>query len=367
CNEKEKENTRNVYNDIKVPIINKILSGTNAKTEPFILKPNVREYLEKYLLDNYTPPCIIINHDFDVLFIHGHTGKYLELPAGNPCMNLSGMMRDGIKIELTMAVRKVITQNNPVRYDNLRIINNENTITLNLDVQPIKIFEPARKLILIIFEEVHSIITQDMIIEPNTNKDQWISDLERDLRTKDEYLKSAIEQLETNNEELKSTNEELQSANEELQSANEELETSNEELQSLNEELSTVNSELQKKIEELSYVNNDMNNLLASTGIGTIFIDHKLYIRRFTPAASQIFKLISSDINRPISDIVSRLIDFPSLIENLGKVLDTLIPIEAEVQNTDGKRFSMKIQPYRTLENVIEGAVLTFFEINKGK
>jgi two-component system CheB/CheR fusion protein len=159
----------------------------------------------------------------------------------------------------------------------------------------------------------------------------------------------------------------MQSSNEELQSTNEELETSKEELQSVNEELVTVNAELQKKIEELSRANNDMNNLLAGTGIGTIFVDHQLRIQRFTPAATRIINLIQTDVGRPVSDIVSRLVGYASLAHDTRAVLDTLATKEKQVQTQDGQWFLMRILPYRTLENVIEGAVLTFVEITQQK
>ena len=203
--------------------------------------------------------------------------------------------------------------------------------------------------------------------EPITDKDQRIADLERELRIKGEYLQTTTEELETSNEELKSEHEELQSSNEELQSTNEELETSKEELQSVNEELVTLNTELQNRIDELSRANNDMNNLLAGTGVGTIFLDPELYIRRFTPAATQIVNLIQTDVGRPVSDIASRIVGYDRLVEDVRGVLDTLIPREAEVQTRERQWYLMRILPYRTVENVIEGAVLTFFEITRQK
>jgi two-component system CheB/CheR fusion protein len=195
--------------------------------------------------------------------------------------------------------------------------------------------------------------------------DSRINALKRELQAKDEYLQSTNEELETSNEELKSANEELQSINEELQSTNEELETSKEELQSVNEELATVNSELQTKVADLSRANNDMNNLLAGTGIATVFVDHQLRILRFTPTATKIINLIQTDIGRPVSHIVSNLIGYDNLIEDTQAVLDTLVPREAEVKSTGGRWYAMHIQPYRTLDNVIEGAVLTFVDITE--
>ncbi len=195
-------------------------------------------------------------------------------------------------------------------------------------------------------------------------RDLQIAGLERELRSNEEYLQTTIEELETANEELKSTNEELQSTNEELQSTNEELETSKEELQSVNEELVTVNNELQQKIESLSHANNDMNNLLAGTGIGTVFVDTRLNVQRFTPAATQIINLIPSDIGRPVSHIMLNLNNYMNLEEDIRAVLDDLVPRELEVQAKNGPWYLMRILPYRTLENAVDGAVITFVDIS---
>ena len=193
-----------------------------------------------------------------------------------------------------------------------------------------------------------------------------VLNLERELEATKEHLQTTIEEMETANEELKSTNEELQSLNEEMQSTNEELETSKEELQSTNEELVTVNSELQNKVEELSQMNNDINNLLGCTDIGTIFLDIHLNIKRFTPAMTKIFNLIQTDLDRPISHITSK-IRYNHLEKDSKSVLDTLRMKEAQVQDTDGNWYSMRLAPYRTRENVIEGIVITFMDITKIK
>ncbi len=191
--------------------------------------------------------------------------------------------------------------------------------------------------------------------------------LEQELRAKEEYLQATLEEMETTNEELKSTNEEMQSVNEELQSTNEELETSKEEMQSLNEELSTVNAELQTKVSDLSRANNDMNNLLAGTGVGTLFVDPQLCISRFTPATTQVINLIPTDIGRPVAHIVSNLVGYDNLVEDVRWVLESLIPRESEVQTKSGSWYLMRIRPYRTLENVIEGVVITFVDITERK
>jgi two-component system CheB/CheR fusion protein len=194
-----------------------------------------------------------------------------------------------------------------------------------------------------------------------------VASLKRDLRAKEKVLQAANRRLEESNAELKSSSEEMQSVNEELQSTNEELETSKEELQSVNEELTTVNAEMLNKVADLSRSNNDMNNLLSGTGIGTVFVDHQLRILRYTPAATRIINLIPGDLGRPVAHIVNNLAGYNRLAEDVQAVLDTLAPREAELRAVDGRWYTMRILPYRTLENVIEGAVITFVDITEMK
>jgi two-component system CheB/CheR fusion protein len=209
--------------------------------------------------------------------------------------------------------------------------------------------------------------TLDSSPVPSGDYEARISALLEELHTRDEYLQSAREELESSNEELKSSNEAMQSVNEEMQSANEELETSKEELQSVNEELATVNTELQTKVNDLSQLNNDMNNLLSGTGIATVFVDHQLRILRFTPAACTIINLILSDVGRPVAHTVTNLVGYDSLVQDAQEVLDSLVTKVVEVQTKDGKWYTMRMQPYRTTDNVIEGAVINFAEITSLK
>jgi two-component system CheB/CheR fusion protein len=329
----------------------------------------VRDLAQQVLLEEYVPASVLINAEFDVLYIHGRTGKYLELAEGGASLNLLHMTREGLRLELAAAVRRAITQQARVRFDGLQVKTNGDLSVLNLIVQPVTKPDAARGLLMVIFEEVSPAArpAAEAGSVPISDQEQRLVDLERELGTKSEYLQTTIEELETTNEELKSTNEELQSSNEELQSTNEELETSKEELQSVNEELTTVNTELQKKIDELSRANNDMNNLLAGTNIGTLFLDYQLRIQRFTPATTRIISLIKTDIGRPVSDIVPRFKGYDRLVPDVRAVLDTLIPKETDVQTQDGQWYQMRIQPYRTLENVIEGAVITFVEVTEQK
>ncbi|MCP4537371.1 MAG: PAS domain-containing protein [Chloroflexi bacterium] len=352
------------------PFMDDIVSTRAGKGITAEKKISVRELAEKSLLQHYTPACAIVNEKADVLYIHGRTGKYLEPAPGEASLNILRMAREGVRLQLTTAIRKVIAQKTPVHYAGLEVRTNGDRQTINLTVRPVLDPPSMQGLIMVLFEDVTPENRAEIVKaagEPVTDTDRRIADLERELRAKEEYLQTTVEELETSNEELKSTNEELQSSNEELQSTNEELETSKEELQSVNEELVTVNTELQGKLDELSRANNDMNNLLAGTGVGTIFLDHQLCIQRFTPAATQVIHLIQSDVGRPIGHIASNLVDYDSLVQDAQSVLDSLIPVEAQVQTTNEQWYLMRILPYRTVENVIEGTVITFVEITELK
>ena len=212
--------------------------------------------------------------------------------------------------------------------------------------------------------------TQNKLADPGASAlgldaQTHIQALTQELRDKDDYLQSTHAQLESSNEELSASVEEMQSVNEELQSTNEELETSKEELQSVNEELATVNTELQTKVTDLSRANNDMNNLLAGTGVGTVFVDRQLRILRFTPAASSIINLIPSDLGRSVAHIVSNLVGYSSLVDDVQTVLQSLAPKALEVQTASHAWYTLRIQPYRTLNNVVEGAVISFEDITE--
>ena len=336
---------------------------------------SLRELTEKALLEHYAPAGVVVNRRGDILYIQGRTGKYLEPAPGEAGVNILRMAREGLKRDLVIALRKAFASFETVTCPRLRVRSNGGVTTINLTVRPLTEGRDVRlELFLVTFEGLPPEATtkespgpEDVGTGDVGYSNEHVAKLERELRDKEEYIQAAIEELETSNEELKSMNEELQSANEELQSTNEELETSKEELQSVNEELSTVNAELQNKVEALSRVNNDMNNLLAGTGVGTIFVDHQLRIQRFTPAALQVINLIPSDVGRPVGHIVSNLVGYNRLVEDMEAVLNDLIPRENEVQTKEGVWLLMRIRPYRTLENVIEGVVITFVDITEQK
>lgn len=330
-------------------------------------KSSLRELTEQALLKELTPVAALINGQGDIFYLHGRSGLYLEPAPGEAGVNnILHMSREGLRCELTIALRKASTSNVKVYRPGLNIRTNGHFTQADLTVCPLHLNPTEVPLYLVILQEVPAIsATQHTPAEPKDSSpdmDAYITALKQELRAKEDYLEAANEAMENSNEELKSYNEEMQSMNEELQSTNEELETSKEELQSVNEELTTVNAELQAKVADLSRLNNDMNNLLAGTGIGTVFVDMQLHILRFTPAASSIINLIPGDVGRPVGHLASNLKGYNNLLMDVRSVLDTLVPRVADVQTTEGRWYTMRIQPYRTLENAIEGAVITFAE-----
>jgi two-component system CheB/CheR fusion protein len=324
----------------------------------------VRELAEKALLEKHAPACAVINADGNVLYVHGHTGRYLELPAGEPTGSLLKMARQGLRLELVSGVRKVLTEKHAVRYERLQVRADDGAFLVNLMIEPLSGPDAVEGVLLVIFEDVAAVERVEGTLEPLADREQRIADLDRELSVKEEFLRTTVEQLETSNEELKSANEEMQSTNEEMQSTNEEMETSREELQSVNEELITVNAELQQTIQELNLANSDMNNMLSGTGIGTLFVDRHLLIRRFTPTITSIMNLIPTDVGRPLGDIATRPEVGGDLVGAATRVLDTLVAEESQVES-EGRTYRMRVQPYRTTDNIIEGAVITFANITE--
>ena len=339
----------------------------------------LRELTEQALLQQVVPTGALVNGQGDILYLHGRTGMYLEPTPGEAGVNnILKMAREGLRRELTTALHKAVATKEIVLCPGLRVKTNGHFSMVNLTICPVAAGSAKTNdapLYLVIMEEAppfdHEQAETPAVPAakgaggPDTDADARILALKQELRAKEEYLQTTNEELETSNEELKSSNEEMQSVNEELQSTNEELETSKEELQSVNEELATVNSELQTKVADLSRANNDMNNLLAGTGIATVFVDHGLRILRFTPSATRIINLILSDVGRPVGHILSNLVGYDRLVADAQAVLDTLAPMVLDVQTREGQWYAMRIQPYRTLDNVIEGVVLTFADITE--
>ena len=326
----------------------------------------IPDVAQRILMEHFAPSAVVISEKGDIVYISGRTGKYLEPAAGKTNMNIFAMARDGLRIELACAIRRAIAQKKSVTVKCLKVKTNGNYQTIDLTVKPFSESEGMRGLLMVVFADVETPPKQ--VVSGKTKacsvsrQSQMYKELKKELAFTTEHLQTTMEEMETSQEEIKSANEELQSANEELQSTNEELTTSKEELQSMNEELVTVNTELQTKIDELARTNNDMQNLLNNIEIATIFLDNDLNIRRFTPQATKIINLIPADVGRPITHIVSNL-KYMAMIDDIKSVIETLIFKEIQVETKDGCWYLMRIMPYRTLDNIIDGAVIIFVDI----
>lgn len=341
-----------------------------AATAPSFSEAHVSTLIEQLLLNRFVPASVVASDRGDIIYIHGRTGRYLEPAPGRPRNNIMEMAREGLQIELAAAMRECVTTNKEVVREDICVKNDAETTHLDLTVTTLHEPEAMRGLLLVTFRCTPMLspgATNRTTQQPKTTGDRkHFEQLERELQYMKESRQTMLEALEASNEELKSTNEELQSTNEELQSTNEELETSKEEMQSLNEELTTVNAELQAKLEDLSQANDDMQNLLNSTNIATVFLDNELHIKRFTEQAKDLIMLRQTDIGRPVSELASNL-DHDDLLQQCHGVLKTLAFEQREVCTRNGKTYLMRITPYRTVGNVIDGLVLTFVNIDQLK
>ncbi|MDO9584841.1 MAG: chemotaxis protein CheB [Desulfomicrobium sp.] len=345
-----------------------VLPGVSQETT--MLKPavNIQALADQVLLQHFAPPAVLVNGKGDILYISGRTGKYLEPPAGKANWNIHAMAREGLRFDLGAAFLKALRHKEAVTVKGLKITEGESVQTMDLTVKEIQEPEALRGMVMIIFADVVTPPKQKATRRSKSGDtdNTRIMELEQDLHLCREELRTAREDMQASEEELKSYNEEMQSTNEELQSTNEELTTSREEMQSLNEELQTVNAEQQSKMDELARINDDMRNLLNSTEIVTIFLDNDLHVRRFTPGANKIFKLIPGDVGRPLSDITSDLL-YPEMPEQAQDVLRTLAFSEKQVCTADGRWYAVRIMPYRTMNDVIAGLVMTFTNITSAK
>jgi two-component system CheB/CheR fusion protein len=339
-----------------------------AKTTMSSKKINMSSITDKILLENYAPPSIIVDEKNNAIYYSGNTSQYIESPIGETNLNIIDNAKRGLKSHLELAIQKARASNQLVEIKNIDIKVNNHFKTINLLIKPIFLKEKELSALMVIFENADKLQSSDDINKPiikDSNKASATA-IEKELKITRDHLQTLIDELKTSNEDLQITNEEYQSSNEELQSANEELETSREELQSVNEELITVNTELSEKIEQLSQANDDLDNLLSSTELATVFLDRKLNIKRFTPAATKIFNLIPTDIDRPVTHLSSNIL-YKALAEDVKQVLKTLIIKSVEVQAIDKTWYYMRILPYRTAENIIEGVLITFIDITTQK
>jgi two-component system CheB/CheR fusion protein len=326
--------------------------------------------VDRLLLARLAPTGVVVNSDLQIVQVRGQTGKYLQPAAGEATLNVLKMARPGLMIELRTAFHTARKRNLSVEKRGVRVKQNGHVGLVDIEVVPLET-AGGEKLWLILFRDAPASATPLPLVEskarraraPSKKQERTrVRELEQELTATREYLQSIIHDQEATNEELQSANEEILSSNEELQSTNEELETAKEELQSTNEELNTVNEELQTRNHELSHVNNDLTNLLASVHIPIIMIGNDLRIRRFTPMAGQVFNLIASDVGRPITDIKPKL-DIPDFDRLITQAIDTVQLQEREVQGPDGRSFFMRLRPYKTSDNRIDGCVVALVDL----
>jgi two-component system CheB/CheR fusion protein len=358
----------------------RLIRSAQLKRPAEAREPAPWEVAEKLLVERYSPPCMVVNEKYEVLHISTRTRRYMEVPVGEPTLDILRMAREELRPSLRAAIYKAFTEQKPVAFRGVKMAVEAGEAAVNVLVEPL-VFDPAYgRLAMVILEPVPTPAAPpvspggEALSGDESSKDTLIRQLEEQLQITHEQLQATSEQLESSNEgflsaneELMSINEEFQSTNEELQSTNEELETSKEELQALNEELITVNSELQGKVEELNQSNSDMENLFASSEIAAIFLDRSLIIKRFSPAMAAIFNLIPADIGRPFRHLAGT-IDWPDLPRDAQMVLEKLIIVEREVNAVeDGRCFLMRLLPYRTTDGRIDGVAVTLLDISELK
>ncbi len=346
-------------------------TGANVmlKRDPAVATFDLQKTADELVLDKYAPAGVIINSNLEVIQFRGRTGAYLEHAAGPPSLNILKMARTDLALGLSAAISRAKKEDAPVLKEGLRVVYNGLKKQVNVNVIPINGTSINECYYLVLFEDTS--LTgpgreECPHCDGNVGEQENQLEVQQELAATKEYLQSVVEQYGSANEELRTANEEIQSSNEELQSMNEELETGKEELQSANEELLTLNEELQNRNLELSDINSDVQNLFLSINFPVVILDNNLQIRRFNSVAEKKLNLISSDIGRPIDHINPNII-VPDLKDEALEVIETLAGKEREVQDRDGHWYSMQIRPYRTLDNNINGVVVTFIDIDSVK
>ena len=326
------------------------------------MSANLQTHAEHALLQEFSPAAVLVNEQGDVVYINGRVGRYLEPASGKANWNIHVMARPAIRAQVAAGLRQAQQAHSTVELRGLRLADDA-PITLNVTMKAMQEPKALAGLVMIVFRDV---------IEPAPVKRRRgkagaidAGTAEELQRYKDE-IHALRQEMGASAEELQAANEELQSTNEELQSANEELTTSKEESQSMNEELQTLNGELQSKLDDLALAQSDMQNLLNSTDIATLFLDSALNVRRYTDQIARIVRLRESDIGRPLTELASTLI-YPQLNDDAVETLRTLTFSEKQITTTDGLWFMVRIKPYRTLTNVIQGVVITFIDITAAK
>ncbi|WP_273691893.1 CheR family methyltransferase [Ketogulonicigenium vulgare] len=326
---------------------------------------SLRSKVESRILERFAPAHVVVNSDADIVYYSAGTSPFLEAPQGVPSRQLMTLARKGLRLDLRAALSECVSTQKRVTRQNLLAERESDEVQIvDFTIEPISDRAGAEQLYLVVFEAKSPSSAQALGGQYSLSDDRH-TELEHELRDTKERLQSTIEEYETALEELKSSNEELVSVNEEVQSSNEELEASKEEMQSLNEELNTINSELNGKIEELDRANNDLRNLFESTRIATIFLDRGLVIRTFTPEAAQFFNLRTNDVGRPLTELSSQL-DYPSLSEDIRAVFASGDALDHHVaKDRDGQQYLVRVIPYRTDGNEIDGVIVTFVDVTQ--
>lgn len=337
----------------------------SAITENLIDLEMQRE-ADRIVLNQYAPSGVIVNAELDILQFRGQTNSYLELAPGKASLNLLNLAKADLRLELRTAIHQVNQQKTSVSRFGLPLIDGDRTRQINLHVLPFQTSDASADYFLILFEDAPlasaaGAIDRDAFSALNSQEE--IDRLRQELKTTRAHLQSIIEEQQATNQDLRAANEEILSSNEELQSTNEELETAKEEIQATNEELNTINDELHRRNLESTHVSNDLQNLLTNVNIPILMLGGDLKIRRFTPAIEGIFNLISTDVGRPLSDITHRL-NLPDLEQKILGVIRTLNFITQEIQDQDGHWYDLRIRPYRTIDNKIDGAVVVLVDIH---
>ncbi len=325
------------------------------------------ELTRRTLLQCYAPASVLADLEGTILYVHGDTGPFLRPAPGQATLNVVAMARGSLQLDLQAALHQVATKGKAVRCSVPRLRSAGRRLGFSVMVRPVPALKGGQRLLLLSFQE-------EKVLPPakpgggkvsaRSTESAKVQELRHALAATRESLQGTIEEQQTSREELQSTNEELQSTNEEVQASNEELETAKEELQSVNEELTTVNAELQTKVDQLSAMQDDLKNVFDAISVGTVFLDERLRVKRFSREACRVFRLVATDVGRPLADIKSSLVEC-DLLPDAEAVLQSLAPIEREVRSVDGSCYLARLLPYRTVENSIRGVVLTFMDVTK--
>lgn len=337
-------------------------SPVPAPTTPVRTVDNLQMAADHVLLQVHAPPAVVVNSAGDIVYFSGRTGKYLEPAAGKANWNFHAMIREGLRLPLASALKQAAGQNEPVQLHGLRVQAPRGMQMVDVTVHALLEPTALKGMVMVVFRDVAAPARRGRRKAPSEADAAHAAELKQFL----DEIHTLRDETRASKEELQAANEELQSTNEELQSTNEELTTSKEEMQSMNEELQTINAEMRTKLDDLALAQSDMKNLLNSTDIAMLFLDKSLNVRRYTDRALKIINLRESDIGRPLSDLTTSL-QYPSLDEDVLETVRTLIFSEKQILTSDGRWYSVRIMPYRTLEDVIDGAVITFVDITATK